>query len=142
MKEEKMDTMRDGSRINHLCTTNSRANVCGNVVGNVVGYYNSHIMHLMNQWKNVESIDAQELKKHELWSKKTGIRVIKDESMETLAPPCKVIRELFSMNYGMFDVRCMGHTKLENMSLLIWEIGLLYARWSTIQRGGSYSKIV
>ena len=132
-----MDTVRDGSRINHLCTTNSWANVCGNVVG-----YNSDIMHVMNQWKNVESMDAHKLKKHELWSKSTGIRVIKEESMETLAPPWKVIGELFSMNYGMLDVRCMGHTKLENMSLFIWEKGLLYARWSTLQRGGSYSKIV
>ena len=53
LKEEKMETMRrDVSEMKNICTTKSWANVCG---GDVVS--NSSIMHVLNQKKNIKSID-------------------------------------------------------------------------------------
>ena len=54
LKEEKLDTMRqDVCEMKNLCTTKSWADVCG---GDVVS--NSSNMHVINQKKNIESIDV------------------------------------------------------------------------------------
>mgnify|MGYP000662735094 CR=1 FL=1 len=59
LKEEKMDTMRwDVSEMKNVCTTKLWVNVCG---GDVVT--KSSIMQVMNQEKNVESIDVQDIER-------------------------------------------------------------------------------
>ena len=95
-----MDTMRrDVSEMKNVCTTKSWACVCG---GDVVS--NSSITTVMNQEKNVENIDVQELKEREQ-SKNNVIYRIKEESLTTLE---KAIDEFFSMHYGMSDVNVYG----------------------------------
>ena len=85
-----------------------KKNVCG---GDIVS--NSHVMHVMNQEKNIESIDAQELKERERQSKNIVIRGIKEESVETPTSLGKVIMVGPKINmYGVHRVR--------NRMLLVW----------------------
>ena len=75
---------------------------CADVVSN------SSIMHVMNQEKNIESIDLWELKEHWWQWKNIIIRKIMEESIETHASLRKAIGEFFSMHHGMLDVNVYG----------------------------------
>ena len=93
-----------GCKWDEKCMHNkSWADVCGGVV-----LSNSYIMHVMNQEKNVETIDVWELKEHEWWSKNIVFRGIREESMGTLASLRKAMVEFLSMHYGMSDVNVHG----------------------------------
>ena len=76
--EEKMHTMKQGvSEFKNVCTTKLWANVCGNDV-----VFDWPIMHVLNQGKNVKSIDANKLKECERLLKNIVIHRIKDYNTE------------------------------------------------------------
>ena len=100
LKEEKFDTMRrDVSEMKNVCTTKSRADVCSS---NVV--FDSSIMQVMAQTKNVENVDIEQLKKWEQRSKNIFIHRIPKEKLETLPYLAIVIEDFFKMHFSMSGV--------------------------------------
>ena len=66
-------------------------------------------MHVMNQEKNIESIDVLELKERKCRSKNIAIYGIKEERLYGNTRILRMaIGEFFSMHYGMSDVNVYG----------------------------------
>ncbi|MCO5557562.1 hypothetical protein L7F22_011128 [Adiantum nelumboides] len=102
LKEEKMDTMRrDVSEMKDV--SKSWADVCN---GNVVS--DSPIMQAMAHTKNVENVDAQELRERERRSKNIVIRGIVEEKLETPPSLAIAIEGFFNTHFGMSGVTIYG----------------------------------
>ncbi|MCO5581281.1 hypothetical protein L7F22_035160 [Adiantum nelumboides] len=102
LKEEKMDTMRrDVSEMKDV--SKSWADVCN---GNVVS--GSPIMQAMAHTKNVENVDAQELRERERRSKNIVIRGIVEEKLETPPSLAIAIEGFFNTHFGMSGVTVYG----------------------------------
>ncbi|MCO5594279.1 hypothetical protein L7F22_048308 [Adiantum nelumboides] len=102
LKEEKMDTMRrDVSEMKDV--SKSWADVYN---GNVVS--GSPIMQAMAHTKNVENVDAQELRERERRSKNIVIRGIVEEKLETPPSLAIAIEGFFNIHFGMSRVTVYG----------------------------------
>ncbi|MCO5547927.1 hypothetical protein L7F22_001382 [Adiantum nelumboides] len=102
LKEEKMDTMRRNvSEMKDI--SKLRADVCN---GNVV--CGSPIMQSMAHTKNVENIDAQELRERERRFKNIVIRGIVEEKLETPPSLAIAIEGFFNTHFGMSGVTVYG----------------------------------
>ncbi|MCO5560135.1 hypothetical protein L7F22_013742 [Adiantum nelumboides] len=103
LKEEKIDTMRrDVSEMKDV--SKSWADVCN---GNVVS--SSPIMQAMAHTKNVENVNAQELRERERRSKNIVIRGIVEEKLEKTPPSLAIaIEGFFNTHFVMSGVTVYG----------------------------------
>lgn len=102
LKEEKLDTMRrDVSEMKDV--SKSWADVCKS---NAV--FDSSQMQVVPQAKEVENVDAQELKERESRSKNIVIRGIAEESSETPPSLAISIEEFFKTHFGMSGITVYG----------------------------------
>ena len=102
LKEEKMDTMRRDV-IEMRNVSQSWADVCKN---NVVS--GSSMSEVVVQSKNVEGVDAQELKERERRSKNIVIRGIREESSESPTTLATSIEEFFNKHFSMSGIMVYG----------------------------------
>ena len=87
----------------NVYTTKSWADVCGRDVVS-----NSSIIHVINQDKNIESINVRELKECERQSTNIVIHDIKEQNMEAHTFFKKVISEFLHKHYSMSHVNVYG----------------------------------